>query len=283
MRLDVRSYPCLLSRLEKRYDDNVDWSYFIIIDLHRFSKVKIVWDWVKNMARSMKIYRFFTTKRLSNIFQIIENKKKNQKQSEYPRILDVQNNSDNIVITLQIQKVVSGSYEILFYECTLKSNGVIFLQGKTAGRIDVNEFLADLIENASRYEVIKEYTLTDKEMLKIFKNITEENHDNIILDLKVTFNPDIGYKHEDKEVYGKLSFQFIGDRCASKHRDFTAFLKDSKEIEMTFGLLKCAGLEDEVRNTHSKLITKSDCSFRMYREVPHEDWLAFTRKVLNFI
>jgi len=256
---------------------------FIILNHNRSLKAKIALMWATIVARSIKIYRFFTTKNLSDVFKILQNKKDGQLTNQYPKILNVQKITDGIHVSLQIKKLILGSFEVLFYEVTIKSNGVIFVQGKTAGRTDVNKFLAEIIESASRYDVIKEYVLTNAEMLQLFKNITKENNDNVILELKVAFNPELGHKHEDKEIYYKLSFQFIANKCASKHKNFDEFLKDSMEVEMQFGLLQCAGLEKESRKYHSKLIAKSDCSFRMYREVPHEDWMEFIEKVLTFI
>ncbi|MFZ0185182.1 MAG: hypothetical protein WAL88_10180 [Nitrosotalea sp.] len=259
--------------------------YSRVMDHPRSLKAKIT-AWFKVfMARSIKIYRFFTAKKSSEIYDILKARKTSQSVNTYPEIATIQNNPDSVSGSFHIRKKVLGSWEILFYEFTIKTKkATLFLQGKTVGRSDANEFLAELIENGtSRYDVIKEYELTNGQMLQIFNNVTKQYADNIIMRLKVLFSPLSGYKYKDKEVYGELSFQFIGNKCASKHNDFSNFLENSMEVELTFGLLKCAGLAKELRNTHIKLIAKSDCSFRMYVEVPHDDWITFVEKVLNVI
>ena len=252
------------------------------VDLTRSIKPEIMARCRVFVARSIKVYRFLSTKRLSEIYTAIKSVKDSQGTSGYPQIANIKQNSEEVNGSLHIRKKVNGAYETLYYEFTIKKSGILFLQGKTVGRTDVTELLTNWIEpTLSRHDIVKERTLSNGEMLRIFANLTKQHGRNIISELKVTFNPISGYTYV-KENYEKLAFKFVENRCASEHRNFDEFLENSKEVEMWFGLLKCTGLEKELRNNHTTLIVKSDCSFRMFKEVPHENWLTFIHEVLNF-
>jgi hypothetical protein len=96
------------------------------------------------------------------------------------------------------------------------------------------------------------------------------------------FDPESGFEY-DRETYTELEYRFVENRCASKHRDFKTLLRNSKSMEMTYGLRKCIGLIDGVQDHHIKLIAKSDCSFRMFKDVDAEGWHKFVTKIVDFV
>jgi hypothetical protein len=234
---------------------------------------------LKLVSRSAQVYQFNTSKSTSKINELLLEAKSSQGNSDV-KIKEINQKSGYVVGSLRLSK---SEDEVHLYDFTIKpSDNLLILQGTSVGRNDINDFLANVVENDSRYRVVTEYSFGIKEMLTIFKNITKEHPRNIIQIMKVLFEPQMGFEYA-RETYTELSYKFIENRCASKHADFDEFRKNGKRMYMAMGLIKCTGLVEEVRRHYARLDVNPNCSFRMYSDVQPDEWNKFCFKILDFI
>ena len=131
---------------------------------------------------------------------------------------------------------------------------LLLIQAPTPTRFKIKQFLAQVIENENSGKIIKDNDLNLKQSLKLFHRITNENKNNIIENLTIHFEPELGYKYE-KEIYTELSYKFIQNRCASEHQDFDKLCKNGKGMTMKLVISKCRNL---VKNNSMKLTIKPD-------------------------
>lgn len=237
------------------------------------------------MGQSIQVYQFFTTRNSADIHAICDKIIKSQPDKKYPRFVNVTNNNSHVSGSLKIETGATYNYEILHYEFIIKpkENMLILLGRSGPARNDVNDFLSQSIENDVRYKVIKSITISNGHMLQMFENIVTQHGDNIILELKTEYDPLQGIRVE-KEVFSKISYSFTENRCASKHKQFDELIKESENIEMTFGLLRCIGLYNTLEPERHKLMAKSrNASFRVYKDVPLSDWNTFVDGILTFL
>ncbi|MCH7561698.1 MAG: hypothetical protein IIC67_10115 [Thaumarchaeota archaeon] len=231
------------------------------------------------MAYSIQVYKFNTSKNSKEVKNILEKIKKKQDKNDYYQLRNIDESKGIVVFSMTINK----NYETLYYDITLKpKNNFLIVQGRGDGRSIINKFLAKMIEDDSLYNVVSEYRLSVRQSLQLFRKITNEHNSNIITHLKVQFEPEFGYEYA-KETYTELSYKFIDNRCASKHRDFEELHKNGKRMYMSMRLVECAGIVSESSNSSSRIDMKPDCSFRMYSDVPHKNWNEFCFKILDFL
>lgn len=252
-------------------------------DLCRSLKAKIMANFIIFMPYSIQVYQFLTTKTTPQIFSLCDGARRNHAERDNPRFLKVESHATHVTGTIRLEKRVSLGNDIFHYNFTIKpKDDLLIIQGSSVGRNDVNEFLATVIEDDSRYNVIRQRTLSNDQMLRIFSNIVKQYPRNIILKLKCLFDPESGFEYA-RETYTELEYRFVENRCASKHRDFNKIMNNAKSTELTLGILKCVGIEKELNTHHVKLVVKPDCSFRMFKDVEAEDWHSFVTKIVDFV
>lgn len=231
------------------------------------------------VAYSIQVYKFNTSKNAIESKSILEKTKKKQDKNDYYQLLNISEFKGTVIFSMTIKK----NQDTLYYDVTLKpKNNFLIVQGRGDGRSVINKFLAKVIEDDSLYNVVSEHRLSIKQSLQLFKKITDEHRDNIITHLKVQFEPELGYKYA-KEIYTELQYKFIDNRCASKHRDFKELHKNGKRMYMSMRLIECSGIVSETNNSSLRIDMKPDCSFRMYSDIPNENWNEFCFKILDFL
>ena len=229
------------------------------------------------VPQSIQVFEFNTGKSSQKIKEILQEYKKNQE--DYPKIIQISESKGIVRCSIQIWK----GEEILHYDITLKSKeNFLIVQGRGDGRGNINRFLADLIENDTTFNIIREHQLTVKQMLFLFDKLVKENNRAIITHLKVQFEPLRGFEYE-RETYTELSYKFIENRCASKHRDFKEICKNGKRMNMSLSLIHCVGIIEETLNVGKRIDVTPSCTFRMYNDVPSTDWDEFCFKILDFL
>lgn len=231
------------------------------------------------LAHSIQVFEFNTSKSIASIREILE-RERNSGSQAYHRVTDVGESRGMVNCTLKIDT----DTETLHYEVAIKPReNLLIVHGRGGtGRNNVNDFLAKVIENESKHNVIREHQLSVAQMLQLFDNITAENDRNIITFLKVYFEPLRGYGYA-RETYTELAYKFVDNRCASDHRDFRTLCNNGKRMYFSVALIQCTGIVDDIQNVPVRMDIKPNCSFRMYSFIPSDDWNRFCLKILNFL
>ena len=233
------------------------------------------------MAYTIQVYKFHTMKSPKDILYKIKHHAENAVDAEEIRVGDVKLSNRDSLVTGSLSVMHSTGTHIC--EFTMKpSINLLVLHCPSILRPKVSNFLARVVEDGKGVEVVIEHNVTVDQMLTIFDKINKEDVANIIEILRVYFEPELGHKYA-KEMYTEFQYKFIRNRCASKHRDFKELCKNGKRMDMTFVVHRCTGITDSSSSPTVKLVAKSNCSFRMYRDVPREDWVKFCMEILGFL
>ena len=162
-------------------------------------------------------------------------------------------------------------------------DGRLVLAGASRARSSAAEFLAKVVEDKQRKSVVYVYRLTVKQMLRLFASIAGQDARNIISRLTLHFEPELGRKYA-QETYTLIAYSFVENRCASKHKDFGSLCRDAKQMEMRLLVRRCAGVvpEPDGEKRHA-IVVKPECTFRMYRDIALDDWLAFCDALLGLL
>ena len=231
-----------------------------------------------HMAYSVQIYEFNTSKDVDAIVKQLQNVKKRQKKSDRCQIIKVQGDED--IVTASIK--VDTNPDLLYFDITIQpDNNYLIVQGSGIGRNRVNKFLAKEIEDESRSHVVTEQILSVEQSIRLFKNIAKEHNSNFITILKTQFTPKTGFAYA-KETYEEIAYKCVGNRCASKHRDFEKLCTNGKRMHMSMKVIQCAGLT-EGKGKPLKLDISHKCSFRLYTNRSQENWNEFCFKIVNFL
>jgi hypothetical protein len=131
-------------------------------------KAKIIAWSLTLVAYSIQVYQFLTTKTTQQISDICDGKRRTQNDGDNPRFLKVDSHALYVTGTIRLEKRVTAGNDIFHYEFTLKpKDDLLIVQGSSVGRNDINEFLAQVIENDVRYNVVKQHLYL---MHKCFKS-----------------------------------------------------------------------------------------------------------------
>ena len=221
------------------------------------------------MAYSVQIYKTYLSKESVQIKTILEKEKKTP-TNDLAKITKVNYIDDKKLVRISLNIVLSTGT----YPCDVTINrlkNLLLIQAPTPTRHKIKEFLAKIIEDKNSSGIIQDNDLNLNQSLELFKRITHENKDNIIELLTIHFETEFGHKY-GKEIYTELSYKFIQDRCASKHRDFIKLCKSGKRMTMKLVISKC---RDLVKYDPIKLVVKPNCSFRAYTDIKQEVWDDF--------
>ena len=161
-------------------------------------------------------------------------------------------------------------------------DGRLVLAGASRARSAATIFLAEVVGGMPRSRVVHSLRMDVGQMLRLFKGIVEQDHQNIISRLTLHFEPKFGRKYE-QETYTLIAYSFVENRCASKHKDFKSLCKDAKSMEMRLMISRCAGVVPEPVARRHAMVAKPECVFRMYRDIPLDDWLRFCDAMLSFL
>ena len=229
------------------------------------------------MAYSIQIYEFNTAKSVSDITKILQSVMKQQKEPDY-KLVEVKEVEDTIMSSI----VVNVNLDRLHYDITIRpADNRLIVQGSSIGRNKVTRFLAKEIEDAPRSHVITEYTLSIEQSIQLFQKITKEHNSNIIIGLRVQFEPEVGFKYA-RETYAEIAYKFTENRCASKHRDFEELRSHGKRMHMSMRLIQCTGLIP-VENKGLRIDITPNCSFRLYTDRSSDRWNEFCFKIVDFL
>lgn len=231
------------------------------------------------MLQSIQAYRFETAKREGQVADACKVHAAGGKSGQYPRMPDVDRAGGNVTGLLHVR--IDG--ETLHCRFTLHPRGGrLALAGARRARTVVAEFLAMAAEGKPRSSVVYQRHLNVKQMLRLFNGAAGQDGRNIINRLTLHFEPKFGRQYA--EAYTLIAYSFVENRCASRHKDFKSLCKDAKEMEMRFLISGCAGVatDRDGLGLHA-MVAKPDCSFRMYRDVSLDSWLAFCDALLGFL
>ena len=221
------------------------------------------------MAYSVQIYKAYLSKKPVQIKTILETEKETP-TNDLVKITRVDYIDDKKLVRISLDVVLSTGTD----HCDITINqpkNLLLIQAPTPTRYKIKEFLAKVIEGKNSSGIIQDNDLNLDQSLKLFKRIADENKDNIIEVLAIHFEHEFGHEYE-KEIYTELSYRFIQNRCASKHRDFKKLCKSGKRMTMKLVISKCRNI---VKYDPIKLVIKPNCSFRAYTDIKQEVWDDF--------
>ena len=233
------------------------------------------------MPQSIQVYKFETAKRERQVADACKARADGgSKKGQYPRMLDVGLAGGSVTGLLHVQ---IGD-ETLHCRFALRPrDGRLVLAGERRARTVAAEFLARVVEDKPRVRVVYEHRLDVKHMLRLFDGVAGQDKRNIISRLTLHFEPEFGRQYA-QETYTLIAYSFVENRCASMHKDFKSLCRDAKSMEMRLLIRGCAGVASEAGGIgRHTMVAKPDCSFRMYRDVPLDDWLEFCDALLAFL
>ena len=221
------------------------------------------------MAYSVQICKAYLTKDPKQIATILEDAKERNATS-HVEITKVNHVTDENLVRASLNVTLSTG----IYYCDVTINqprNLLLIQAPRPTRSKIKAFLANVIEQQNFRNIIHDHNLKLRQSKELFDSIAAENEGNIIEILTIHFEPEYGYKYE-KETYTEMSYKFIQNRCATKHRDFQELAKNGKRMTMKLILLGCRNL---VRGDKIALVVKPDSSFRAYTDIQQEVWDDF--------
>lgn len=198
---------------------------------------------------------------------------------QYPRMLEVARAGGNV--TGLVHALIDG--EVIHCRFAIRPrDGRLVLAGTSRARIAAAALLAEVVEGKPRPRVVHALRMGVKQMLLLFSGIAGQDRRNITSRLALHFEPKLG-RECAQETYTLIAYSLVENRCASNHMDFESLCKDAKSMEMQLMISRCAGVVPEPRAKRHAMVAKPDCAFRMYRDVPLDDWLWFCDEMLGFL